>query len=199
MSRRRRRFVLPAALIALGLWLQSGCVFIPTFNRTIKGSNVAQKVGAEGSGKPLRLREATREDVIRVLGRPAHASSDGRILAYRWEVQNGVLVLPLCFKGFSVSGERMLVLRFQEDATLARFEVLAANGSGGIFGGSRGRVRLPEDLMEDSRAEARARAAAPALPRPIPAPASSTTPPTGSNERGTPLPPDAVPYPTPGE
>ena len=125
------RALIPLALVLFGLWLLSGCIYIPMFGRTIQGTDVANKVGDGNSSRPLRTGQSTRQDIIRVLGQPTAEKPDGSALAYGWRVQNGFTVWPLCFLagkvGYSVDGQRMLVLRLDERGTLKSFEILKHN------------------------------------------------------------------------
>jgi len=119
-----RRSILPLALIGFGIWLTSGCIYVPMFGRTIKGNNAAKQVGDQKSSRPIRLNYATREQVVRVLGQPYAQRPDGTALAYTWRVQNGFTVWPLCFSGYSVDGQRTLVLRFDESGVLRSTQFL---------------------------------------------------------------------------
>src|SRR4051794_7620349 len=77
MRSRTLRLAVPASLALLGAGLLSGCLFIPTFNATIEGKNVAGEVGDADSRKPARVDHATIQDVYRVLGPPQFATDDG--------------------------------------------------------------------------------------------------------------------------
>ena len=85
----------PMLMAAAGVWLLAGCVFIPTFNNPVRGRDVSGQVGSPESKRPLRIDQARREDVLRVLGAPWATSPDGTELAYTWVVRNGVWVMPL--------------------------------------------------------------------------------------------------------
>lgn len=146
---RTLRLLLPLALIVLGLSLLAGCIYIPTFGRTIDGENVAKKVGDEQSRKPVRVNRTTRDQVLSLLGPPDLMNSDGSALAYTWTVQNGFAVWPLCFTGSSVDGYRTLVLRFNPAGKLASFKVLKANEPLLDFGGTT--HPMPDDLRDEQR------------------------------------------------
>src|SRR5207249_1648365 len=79
---RKRRFFIPLLLCAIGVWLLTGCLYIPMFGKVREGTNAAKQVGEAHSRKPLRRFVATREDVERVLGRAPYQTSDGKVLAY---------------------------------------------------------------------------------------------------------------------
>ena len=152
--RRIRRLLAPVALIVIGVWLLAGCVYIPTFSTTTSGKSVGGSVGAADSRRPLRVSRSTLDDVLRVLGKPPHATSDGRVLAYPWSVRHGIVVWPLCFAGYSVNGQRTLVLRLDERHVLRSFEILRQDDNIlDLYGGARGAKMLPPEIWGD-RAEA---------------------------------------------
>jgi len=119
----------PAVLLAVGVWLLAGCVFIPTSDKPIRGSDAAREVGAEKSSRPIGLHRATRDEVIRLLGAPHYESADQTRIAYEWAVSDGVWVFPLCFTGYRQEGVRALLLTFDEAGVLRTSEVLRANGN----------------------------------------------------------------------
>jgi hypothetical protein len=133
------RSLLPLALITLGIWLTSGCIYVPMFGRPLQGNNAAKQVGSQTSSRPIRLNEATREQVVRVLGQPYAQLPDGTALAYTWRVQNGFTVWPLCFSGYSVDGQRTLVLRFDESGLLRSTQFLKSDQP---------LIQLPQALAE---------------------------------------------------
>ena len=138
-----KKALLPVILTAMGVWLLTGCVWIPMFEKRIEGTDVSRQVGNSSSGKPIRLHRATRDDVVRVLGPPPYVSTDGRQFAYTWKVLNGVYVWPLCFPFmlpdapvFDQEGARTLVLRFDASGTLRSSRVIGRNGGwwdGGVY------------------------------------------------------------------
>jgi hypothetical protein len=117
----RRTTALPIALIALGLWLLVGCIYIPTFNKHESGVDASKQVGGPKSGKPIRAQRSTRADVERLLG-PPFLINDGSAIAYRWQVLKGVWVMPFCFMADADRGTRALVLRFDDVGMLRSFE-----------------------------------------------------------------------------
>ena len=147
---RRSRLLAPAALALLGAWLLSGCIFLPTFDNTIRGENAARSVGGKRSSKPIRLHVATRDDVLRFLGDPAFASPDLTRIAYTWDVRNGYWVWPLCFAGYAQEGRRIILLTFDESAVLRTAEVLRSDGN---FLHSRvsGHGLIPWDMLPGGR------------------------------------------------
>ena len=119
------RLLLPITLIVIGTLLLGGCFFIPTFNSPVNGPPPIEKVGQAKSRKPVRVGATSREQVLTILGPPAAQTSDGRVLAYTWEVLRGIWVWPLCFMIEQRPGARTLVLRFDDGGVLQSYEVLA--------------------------------------------------------------------------
>jgi outer membrane protein assembly factor BamE (lipoprotein component of BamABCDE complex) len=109
-----RRTIAPLMLVALGIWLMAGCLYIPTFNATVHGPDASESVGGEGSTKPLKP-GATRDAVQRVLGKPYFATSDGRYWVYSWEKRKGILVWPLCFSAKPEDRAYALTLEFKDN------------------------------------------------------------------------------------
>jgi hypothetical protein len=127
--KRHARVILPIVLAALGGWLNSGCIYIPMFGRTIAGRNAASEVGSNRSHKPIRVLMSNRDDVLHVLGQPFVTARDGSALAYAWKVQNGLVIWSLCFGGYGHNGERTLVLRFDSRGLLVSQQVLKSDES----------------------------------------------------------------------
>ena len=114
----------PVLLVGVGAWLLVGCIYIPTFGPVVKGVDVSKKVGEANSKKPVRRFEATRDDVIRLLGRPAFETLSGRDVVYWWRVRNGFVSYPQClFFGNSLYGDRALVLHFDDAGALQSYRV----------------------------------------------------------------------------
>lgn len=146
MRHRPVRLALPLVLAGVGVSLLAGCVFIPTFDKTIRGKNVSKYVGSAKQDRPIRLHAATRDDVMRVLGEPRYASPDRTRIAYEWEVLNGYWVWPLCFAGYRQEGRRALLLTFDEAGVLRTSEVLKNNGNW-FYGIAPGLPALPRDML----------------------------------------------------
>ena len=171
MKQRRTRLLLPLALAAIGAWLLAGCIFVPTFDKTIRGRNVSKYVGSAKQNRPLRLHAATRDDVLRVLGEPHYASPDRTRLGYQWDVLNGYWVWPLCFSGYRQEGRRVLLLTFDEAGVLRTSEVLKNNGNV-FFQRIIGMPGLPRDMLPGGAGRP---TTAPAT-RPSPSPATGALP-----------------------
>jgi hypothetical protein len=121
--RRWRRLVLPMALIAFAVWVQSGCIYIPTFNMTTGGKDATKSVGARGSDKRLQPGVSTRANVRRVLGKPFFATSDGRFLVYSWKRQKRLLIYPQCFMALPEAKAFAMTMEFDGRGLLSGFDV----------------------------------------------------------------------------
>lgn len=126
---RRLRVLVPIVLSGWGFGMLSGCLFIPTFDKVVDGENVAKRVGNAESDRPVRVGQTTRDEVVRVLGLPSHASPDGRLAVYTWKVRNGLIVWPLCFQAYSQFGARGLELRFDPTGVLLETRLLKHDGN----------------------------------------------------------------------
>jgi outer membrane protein assembly factor BamE (lipoprotein component of BamABCDE complex) len=122
----KTRTIVALSLVVLGLGLLSGCVFIPTFNKTTEGINVAKQIGDQNSRKPVRV-GFTREQVTEELGPPQYATDDMRKIAYQWRVLQGVWILPLCFAAPKQEEYRVLVLSFNDAGTFEKYEMRKDN------------------------------------------------------------------------
>ena len=149
--RSSRRALLPIVLLALGVYLLAGCIYIPMFGRTTDGKNVSGTVGGANSRKSLRVARSTRDDVLRVLGPPHTSKLDGSAVAYTWRVQNGVAIWPFCFMADSIDGTRTLVLRFDEAGKLQSYNVLKRDKQLIDMGSAWHTPPLPEDFREEGQ------------------------------------------------
>lgn len=181
-----RRALLPIVLIALGLYLLVGCIYIPMFGRTTDGKNVRRAVGDANSRRPLRVSRASRDDVLRVLGPPYVAASDGSALAYTWRVQNGIAIWPFCFMADSIDGMRTLVLRFDQAGKLQSYNLMKSDKPLISLGAMWFQPPLPDDLRDELAAQKN-----PLSSRPTGRPASPPSPTT------PPSPPPGPTYKTP--
>ena len=151
------RIAFPLCLTVLGVWFLSGCIIVPMFGRTIRGKNVAKEVGKVSSRKPIRVGRSTSDDVTRVLGEPHHATSDQRVLAYSWGVENALTIWPLCFGALPIRGERTIVLRFDEAGVLRSYQVLKADDDAIWPQGIYGNPIVPDEVQNDRRAKREAK------------------------------------------
>ena len=124
---RKIRLAIPILLVALGMWLLSGCIYVPMFGRPLEGQNVAKKVGSTRSDKPVRIGVSTGDDIFRIIGEPRWKSADGRVIAYSWKTQNGVTVWPLCFWVDGVDRWSTLVFQLDDEGVLYSTEILQNN------------------------------------------------------------------------
>src|SRR5258706_15557428 len=84
------------ALVLAGVVGLVGCVWLPDGYHRVDGQPRPEtQVGAAYSGKPLRIADATRADVYRVLGPPTFESNDRRRFVYEYDVSTGMWLL--CF------------------------------------------------------------------------------------------------------
>ena len=140
--------IVPATLIFLGVASLSGCIFVPTFNVTHGGTNAADKIRDAKSSKPVLLDVTTRGQVLHALGEPAAVSQNGRDVAYRWEVLNGLWLAPLCFSTLEARGYRAAVLRFDDSGMFKSVEY-EKKDTGLNFGASWGGTTVPPGLPPD--------------------------------------------------
>jgi hypothetical protein len=94
-----KRRALPMLLLMLGLWLLAGCFYLPVPQHQVgvKIKDLRTVVGDRNSKRPLKVGQATRQQVIALLGNPPFASRDERSVAYVMETESGAWVFPLCF------------------------------------------------------------------------------------------------------
>lgn len=129
LMRQLMRLSLPALLLAAGLCVLSGCLFIPTPAKTIEGKDVSEEVGKRGSKSPLQVGRSTRQDVLRVLGPPQMAAANGSRAAYTWRFSSGTYVWPLCFMAYGRVNARALVLEFDRAGVLRSFYTSKSDGN----------------------------------------------------------------------
>src|SRR5687767_5405683 len=119
-----RRLLIPSVLAALGFGILSGCIYLPTSEKTVRGTNVSAKVGKRDSSKPIRIGVTSRDQILDIVGAPAHASPDQTRLTYVWQVHSGVWFWPLCFflgpdaMTHPQAGRRALTLSFDSRGIL---------------------------------------------------------------------------------
>ncbi len=143
----RRRLITPLALIAVGLTLLVGCIYIPLPRSLERPYTPDPKVlvGDRGSNRPVEP-GVSRSTVLKVLGEPERWSDDGRVLGYHVRYKTGVWLVPLCFTG---GRQRVdLGVRFEFDAggVLQRYEFKEAEPRAYWFPGSY--LSFPADDVE---------------------------------------------------
>jgi hypothetical protein len=127
-----RRSLVPLALIALCIWLTSGCIYIPTFNMTATGKDATQSVGNAGSKMKITP-GATRDQVLRVLGKPFFSTSDGQYLVYSWERRKGILIWPFCFQASVEDQSYAMLLEFDPQGLLSSFDLQKGRKQAELF------------------------------------------------------------------
>jgi hypothetical protein len=95
IARRTLAFI----LLFLGLWLLSGCFYLPLPRRRTdkRQTDFRDYIGAPESKRPIRRGTIDRARVLALLGSPEYASSDGQSIAYIMYTEGDVWVWPLCF------------------------------------------------------------------------------------------------------
>jgi hypothetical protein len=111
------------AFVLAGVIGLVGCVWLPGgFQRVDGGPRPETQIGKAGSSKPLRIADATRTDVYRVLGPPSFESGDRRRLVYEYDVGTGLWLL--CFVIPERTEEkRYLRIDFDESGRLGSYQV----------------------------------------------------------------------------
>ncbi len=146
---RNIRRAIPFVLILIGLWLLSGCIYVPMFGRPLQGKNAVKQVGDAESRKPLRVGKSNDQDIRRILGEPYAQSDEGRVLAYTWKTQNGITIWPLCFAVDGVDRWSTLVLRMDKRGVLQSKEVLRENEPAINILTTPFSPHLPDDVSRD--------------------------------------------------
>jgi hypothetical protein len=123
------RMALPGLLIALGVAALSGCLFIPTGEKTVSGRDAMDDVGDAKSKKSVRVGSATRADVVSVLGQPEFTTESGDRVFYTWKVRTGVWYYPLCFQSDPSFSVRAIELRFDDQDILRGFKLTHWDGN----------------------------------------------------------------------
>lgn len=118
MAARRARITLPLLLGLAGVALLVGCVPIPVFRRDGGEKRPESHIGPAGSHKPVQLGRATRDDVVRVLGRPETDAGSANALVYSYGI-NTIFWFP-CYRQFN---DRHLRLEFGDDGSLRDYKV----------------------------------------------------------------------------
>ena len=110
-------------LVLVGVLGLVGCIWIPgSYQRVDDQPRPETQIGAAGSDKPLRVSEATRAYVYRVLGPPTFESNDRRHVVYEYDVNNGLWLL--CFViPQPTQARRYLRLNFDEAGKLESYRV----------------------------------------------------------------------------
>jgi hypothetical protein len=143
VKRRHLRFavLVPLALIAVSLWLLTGCLFIPTPNvvyRTGSKQDFRALIGEVGSGRPIVAGRISREEVEALLGPPPFASANRRRVMYVIHEKNGIWIFPLCFTATNNTDNAIgLLLNFDDRQVLQRWTELDDGTAGFSFSDAR--------------------------------------------------------------
>lgn len=142
------RTLLPFLLIACGLYLMVGCIYVPTFQLPKSGPDFRGKVGDANSRKLIRPGAVTRAYVVQLLGPPQDSTHDGKTVAYVMRATDGYWVWPLCFYAGPADSWYRLRLNFDADDQLASYEIETSE-TGGLMGlGNRPSDRSPFSPLE---------------------------------------------------
>src|SRR5689334_19650758 len=101
------RRLLPTCLIALGVFLLVGCLYIPTWEIIRDHADVKRVAEQKGSQK-LVAHRTTRQVVESMLGKPPLSTSDGRVVGYLWNTSSGYWVYPQCFSAIPAQSRTCL-------------------------------------------------------------------------------------------
>lgn len=144
MTNRKRllRASFPVLLIASGLWMLSGCFYLPLPEHRSEhhARDFRKLVGDISSSKRIRPGAITRAEVVgllgppqftsdappyRVHGSPASApSADHSAIGYVLQTDRGVWIVPLCFTALTDTTTRYeLRLVFNSDNVLERWDL----------------------------------------------------------------------------
>ncbi|MBV8779753.1 MAG: hypothetical protein JO353_00015 [Phycisphaerae bacterium] len=124
--------ILAVAVIVVGLIVVEGCIYIPTFNATVRGKNATNIVGSAQSDRPLRVGMATLRQVRNALGLQYWSATTKNSYSYMWEVQNGLWVGPLCY--IPQHGVRTMTFEFDDSGILRAFHVTSWDDNGDFIG-----------------------------------------------------------------
>ena len=129
-----KRAVLPISLVALGLSLLIGCLYIPTFERPVSSTQKDfRKLVGSAQGSVLRTGYTNRATVLRLLGSPPLVSLDSSSIGYLFETRRGYWVMPLCFFYTYSADNRVYGLRldFDKDNVLRQFKAATSDQNNG--------------------------------------------------------------------
>ncbi|HEX8913967.1 MAG TPA: hypothetical protein VF796_16580 [Humisphaera sp.] len=197
----RVRRLLPVALIALGLWLLVGCVYLPLPKSLERPGTADPKalVGERGSNRPVEP-GVSRATVLRALGEPARQSADGRVLGYVVRYKTGVWIFPLCFSGVRARSDLAVRLEFDANGALRRYAFKEADAPPQLMSSNNDPfpAREVDDFLDSIGLDPR-RQPLPAPPTPdaaLPPEVTQPSPATRPAVPGDPAVPDGRPYET---
>lgn len=124
-----RRFLLPAALLGIAIYLLIGCIPLPGNYKPGNGKERPEKlIGQPSTQKPIRFGESGWDQAVVYLGQPMLAAGDRSVTVHQYSVHTATLWYPLCFWAGELSaskkyGSRYLLLRYNGDGKLRSFKV----------------------------------------------------------------------------
>ena len=126
-----KRALLPILLVASGLSLLIGCLYIPTFEKPAWSTEKDfRKFVGDDPSRPLRTGNANRAMVLELLGPPPLASADGCSIGYLFKTHQGYW-LGLCGSSSADDKVRGLRLDFGKDNILQQFKVASSDSHDG--------------------------------------------------------------------
>jgi hypothetical protein len=124
-----RRFLLPASLLGVGIYLLIGCIPLPGSFKPAGGKERPEKlIGRTDSQKPVTFGGSNWEQAAFYLGHPMFATQDRSATVHQYAVHTGTLWYPLCFWAGELGaskkyGSRYLLLRYNDQGKLRSFKV----------------------------------------------------------------------------
>ena len=147
----RSRTAMFLTAFMLGVLLLAGCIIpVPTIPH---GFGVVPDKEAFES---LQSGQATRADVLLLLGEANHRLSDDRFLMYEWKVAYGYIIAGLPYGpaiAFPVGAPHYLCLEFGPDSSLVRREHLMGSFFGKLDNAIRECVKQSAETDKDESAE----------------------------------------------
>ena len=137
----KRSFILQSAV---GILLLSGCLPVPTLPHAL--SVVPDKDACEA----LVIGEATRADVLLLMGDPRYRLEDDRFFMYEWTVSYGYLIVGGYMQAYPIPviAPHYYCLEFGNDSRLVRREHLIGALYGKPEKAKRKCMKLPEEQDE---------------------------------------------------
>lgn len=99
-------------LFILLLWVSTGC-YVP-----IKQVPLESREHFPARYNAFAPGQASRADVMLVMGEPDSVSTDESTLTYRWLAIDGIIVITQCTPPLELSSETTLTFYFDEDGVL---------------------------------------------------------------------------------
>jgi hypothetical protein len=119
------RWVIPIALIIVGVWGLAGCFYLPVAEHKVDSTQKDFRPLIRKGDTPGVFVSGitTRIAVVALLGPPQYVSGDDRAIGYVYDTAEGLYVWPLCFRAVSDSYRSYaLRLEFDQQNYLVRFD-----------------------------------------------------------------------------